>query len=187
MIELENFTEACKKLQQISLEPQNIGVAADAYHHGISEGALGTHPFRSAPSVASGLVTEGSISVEDQVDVKSSEGQEYDENVPEPGYQPVMVKVGRMVDGYARIREWADPVVATVAAGWIGLVRNPRRREILERYGWVLGVVVVTLSAALVGWWVQEVGRVPEGFVERGSPQWFRSRLHHGRRGWDGR
>ena len=165
--------------------------AGQYYDYGISEDAPG-NPLRSAPSVELKPATEGSNW--GKIGAGSSEGEEYDgkegveetlDSSKEPRDQPVVFKMGRRVDGYAQISEWMNPAVATVKAGWVGLVRSPRRREMLERYGRVLGVAVVTLSAVLVGWWIRGIGRVPEGFVERGSPQWFRSRLHHGRGGCD--
>ena len=163
------------------------------YDHGISADSSRDDSFRSTPSVASGLEMEGRIWR--KVSVESGEGESDREgnlegtldSSEDPENQSTMFKMDLGGYGYARIREWADPAVGTVTAGWIGLVRGPKRREVLERYGWVFGVVAVILSAVLVGWWIRGVGRVPEGFVERGSPQWFRSRLHHGRGGRDAR
>ena len=180
-----------KKLRQISLGPQKVEASAKFNHdHGILEGASGNHTLPRTPSAMSGLVMGENIG--SQTDVEpckwEDDGKGELEGTSDSGEEPGNVQLtipeaDRRTEGYPGFREWAHLAVATVTTWWIELGRSPKRREVFERYGWVFGVVAVMLLAVLVGWWVRGIGRVPEGFVERGSPQWFRSRLHHGRRG----
>ncbi|KAF9780927.1 hypothetical protein BJ322DRAFT_1112313 [Thelephora terrestris] len=107
---------------------------------------------------------------------------------PDCNEEPVCAYLGQStetpegIETYTPSPVWEHRAVGIAATWWSELIRGWKYSKVLEEYGWALGAIVGTVLIALLGWWVQRASQVPEGFVERGSPQWFRSRLHHGRR-----
>ena len=193
--EPENLVEVNKKLLQISLKPQEVEAGIELYDdHGLLKDAptsdVTTRMWNATPEF---MAEEENINARavDKMRRAKSESGGWDESIAEsdPDEEPVCTHVEQSmvtpkeIETYTQSRFWPRLAVGMVTSWWNKLTGGRKCREALERYGWMLGVAVVTVSTALVGWWIQGAGQVPEGFVRRGSPRWFRSRLHNGRRG----
>lgn len=193
--EPENLMEVNKKLRQISLKPRGVGEAIGLYddYEPLKDPPT-SHVAPRTRNATPELMTEEENN-NTQVFTRTGRirsgtggwGEHSTES--DPDEEPVCPHVKHSmetpeeIETYAQSHVWSRLAVGTVTAWWNELMRGRKCREVLERYGWMLGVTVVTVSIALAGWWIRRANQVPEGFVERGSPQWFRSRLHHGRMG----